>query len=54
MEIMSLVFGDNVTRGQVARMIYTYLKPADADTSFKNPFNDIKGHLFEKRNLSTC
>ncbi|PFC40770.1 cell surface protein, partial [Bacillus thuringiensis] len=23
-------FGDNVTRGQVARMIYMYLKPADA------------------------
>ncbi|HDR4907711.1 TPA: S-layer homology domain-containing protein [Bacillus cereus] len=45
-------FGDNVTRGQVARMIYTYLKPADADTSFKNPFNDIKGHLFEKEILA--
>ncbi|HDR4766009.1 TPA: S-layer homology domain-containing protein [Bacillus cereus] len=45
-------FGDNVTRGQVARMIYTYLKPADADTTFKNPFNDIKGHLFEKEILA--
>nr|WP_255295432.1 S-layer homology domain-containing protein [Bacillus cereus] len=45
-------FGDNVTRGQVARMIYTYLKPADADTSFKNPFTDIKGHLFEKEILA--
>ncbi|PGB50026.1 S-layer homology domain-containing protein [Bacillus anthracis] len=41
-------FGDNVTRGQVARMIYMYVKPADADASFKNPFTDIKGHLFEK------
>ncbi|UOC04996.1 S-layer-like domain-containing protein (plasmid) [Bacillus thuringiensis serovar morrisoni str. 4AA1] len=41
-------FGDNVTRGQVARMIYMYVKPADADASFKNPFSDIKGHLFEK------
>ncbi|KXH80233.1 MULTISPECIES: S-layer homology domain-containing protein [Bacillus] len=41
-------FGDNVTRGQVARMIYMYVKPADADTSFKNPFTDIRGHMFEK------
>ncbi len=45
-------FGDNVTRGQVARMIYMYLKPADADASFKNPFTDIKGHLFEKEILA--
>ncbi|TCW46916.1 S-layer family protein [Bacillus thuringiensis] len=44
-------FGDNVTRGQVARMIYAYVKPADADASFKNPFNDIKGHMFEKEIL---
>ncbi|WP_416335417.1 S-layer homology domain-containing protein [Bacillus cereus] len=44
-------FGDNVTRGQVARMIYMYVKPADADASFKNPFTDIKGHLFEKEIL---
>ncbi|MDL2419428.1 S-layer homology domain-containing protein (plasmid) [Bacillus tropicus] len=41
-------FGDNVTRGQVARMIYMYVKPADADASFKNPFTDIGGHMFEK------
>ncbi|WP_142318553.1 S-layer homology domain-containing protein [Bacillus cereus] len=41
-------FGDNVTRGQVARMIYMYVKPADADDSFKNPFTDIRGHMFEK------
>ncbi len=41
-------FGDNVTRGQVARMIYMYIKPADADASFKNPFTDIRGHMFEK------
>lgn len=46
-------FGDNVTRGQVARMIYMYVKPADADASFKNPFTDIRGHMFEK-NQSTC
>ncbi|MGF9829573.1 S-layer homology domain-containing protein [Bacillus anthracis] len=45
-------FGDNVTRGQVARMIYMYVKPADADTSFKNPFTDIKGHMFEKEILA--
>ncbi|MED2037627.1 S-layer homology domain-containing protein [Bacillus wiedmannii] len=45
-------FGDNVTRGQVARMIYAYVKPADADASFKNPFNDIKGHMFEKEILA--
>ncbi|MDA2783057.1 S-layer homology domain-containing protein [Bacillus cereus group sp. Bc002] len=41
-------FGDNVTCGQVARMIYMYVKPADADDSFKNPFTDIRGHMFEK------
>ncbi|MGQ8826308.1 S-layer homology domain-containing protein [Bacillus sp. NA_146.1] len=41
-------FGDNVTRGQVARMIYMYVKPAEADASFKNPFTDIRGHMFEK------
>ncbi|MCU4819879.1 S-layer homology domain-containing protein [Bacillus cereus] len=45
-------FGDNVTRGQVARMIYMYVKPADANASFKNPFIDIKGHLFEKEILA--
>ncbi|MEK4099603.1 MULTISPECIES: S-layer homology domain-containing protein [unclassified Bacillus (in: firmicutes)] len=45
-------FGDNVTRGQVARMIYAYVKPADADASYKNPFNDIKGHMFEKEILA--
>ncbi|MEB9018124.1 S-layer homology domain-containing protein [Bacillus cereus] len=45
-------FGDNVTRGQVARMIYMYVKPADADANFKNPFTDIKGHLFEKEILA--
>ncbi|MED2306923.1 S-layer homology domain-containing protein [Bacillus thuringiensis] len=47
-------FGDNVTRGQVARMIYTYVKPADADASFKSPFTDIKGHLFEKEILAVA
>ncbi|TKI81170.1 S-layer homology domain-containing protein, partial [Bacillus mycoides] len=45
-------FGDNVTRGQVARMIYAYVKPAEADASYKNPFNDIKGHMFEKEILA--
>ncbi|MEC2828993.1 S-layer homology domain-containing protein [Bacillus cereus] len=47
-------FGDNVTRGQVARMIYMYLKPANADASFKSPFTDIKGHLFEKEILAVA
>lgn len=41
-------FGDKVTRGQVARMLYNYLKPQDVDSSFKNPFTDIKGNMFEK------
>ena len=45
-------FGDNITRGQVARMIYAYVKPADVDASFKNPFTDIKGHMFEKEILA--
>ncbi|WP_410491917.1 S-layer homology domain-containing protein (plasmid) [Bacillus thuringiensis] len=47
-------FGDNVTRGQVARMIYMYVKPANADASFKSPFTDIKGHLFEKEILAVA
>ncbi|EOO45455.1 S-layer homology domain-containing protein [Bacillus cereus] len=44
-------FGDNITRGQVARMIYNYLKPTD-DPNIKNPFTDVKGHMFEKEILS--
>ncbi|KMP25941.1 S-layer protein [Bacillus cereus] len=44
-------FGDNITRGQVARMIYAYLKPAD-EPNIKNPFTDVKGHMFEKEILS--
>ena len=44
-------FGDNITRGQVARMIYAYLKPAD-NPNIKNPFTDVKGHMFEKEILS--
>ncbi|MBY7125079.1 S-layer homology domain-containing protein [Bacillus sp. 16GRE42] len=44
------VFGDNITRGQVARMIYAYLKPADGP-NIKNPFTDVKGHMFEKEIL---
>ncbi|MGW6049689.1 S-layer homology domain-containing protein, partial [Bacillus mycoides] len=44
-------FGDNITRGQVARMIYAYLKPAD-DPNIKNPFTDVKGHMFEKEILT--
>ncbi|EMI9087617.1 S-layer homology domain-containing protein, partial [Bacillus wiedmannii] len=44
-------FGDNITRGQVARMIYAYLKPTD-NPNIKNPFTDVKGHMFEKEILS--
>ncbi|PEL81166.1 S-layer homology domain-containing protein [Bacillus wiedmannii] len=44
-------FGDNITRGQVARLIYAYLKPADEHNA-PNPFTDIKGHMFEKEILS--
>ncbi|MDC6157369.1 S-layer homology domain-containing protein [Bacillus albus] len=29
-------------------MLYNYLKPQDVDSSFKNPFTDIKGNMFEK------
>ncbi|HEF1899691.1 S-layer homology domain-containing protein [Bacillus thuringiensis] len=44
-------FGDNITRGQVARLIYNYLKPAD-EPNAPNPFSDIQGHMFEKEILS--
>ncbi|TXR94555.1 S-layer homology domain-containing protein [Bacillus sp. SH7-1] len=44
-------FGDNITRGQVARLIYAYLKPVDELTT-QNPFTDIEGHMFEKEILA--
>ena len=44
-------FGDNITRGQVAKLIYAYLKPADELTT-QNPFTDIEGHMFEKEILA--
>ncbi|MDA1647575.1 MULTISPECIES: S-layer homology domain-containing protein [unclassified Bacillus cereus group] len=44
-------FGDNITRGQVAKMIYAYLKPA-YDSNTTNPFTDVKGHMFEKEILT--
>ncbi|MEI3895033.1 MULTISPECIES: S-layer homology domain-containing protein [Bacillus] len=44
-------FGDNITRGQVAKLIYAYLKPADKLTT-QNPFTDIEGHMFEKEILA--
>ncbi|MFE6586944.1 S-layer homology domain-containing protein [Bacillus mobilis] len=44
-------FGDPITRGQVARLLYAYLQPVD-DPSFKNPFNDVKGTMFEKEILA--
>ncbi|CUB50803.1 S-layer protein precursor [Bacillus subtilis] len=44
-------FGDNITRGQVARMIFAYLKPT-YDSNTPNPFTDVKGHMFEKEILT--
>ncbi|MEJ3736243.1 MULTISPECIES: S-layer homology domain-containing protein [Bacillus cereus group] len=44
-------FGDNITRGQVARLIYAYLKPAD-ELNAQKPFTDIEGHMFEKEILA--
>ncbi|MED0938711.1 S-layer homology domain-containing protein [Bacillus mobilis] len=44
-------FGDNITRGQVARLIYAYLKPVD-EINTQNPFTDIEGHMFEKEILA--
>ncbi|WP_033713515.1 S-layer homology domain-containing protein [Bacillus mycoides] len=44
-------FGDNITRGQVARLIYAYLKPAD-ELNAPNPFTDVEGHMFKKEILS--
>ncbi|HDR7782055.1 MULTISPECIES: S-layer homology domain-containing protein [Bacillus] len=43
-------FGDNITRGQVARLIYAYLKPVD-ELNTQNSFTDIEGHMFEKEIL---
>ncbi|PFK29266.1 cell surface protein [Bacillus cereus] len=45
-------FGDSITRGQVARLLYVYLKPVDVDAEFQNPFTDIKGSMFEKEILA--
>ncbi|HDR7718042.1 TPA: S-layer homology domain-containing protein [Bacillus albus] len=44
-------FGDNITRGQVARMLYAYLKPAD-EPNLSNPYKDVKNHMFEKEILT--
>ncbi|PFB76437.1 S-layer protein [Bacillus anthracis] len=44
-------FGDNITRGQVARMLYAYLKPAD-EPNLPNPYTDVKNHMFEKEILT--
>ena len=45
-------FGDSIKRGQVARLLYVYLKPVDVDAKFQNPFTDIKGYMFEKEILA--
>ena len=44
-------FGDSITRGQVARMLYAYLKPAD-EPNLQNPYTDVKNHMFEKEILT--
>ncbi|NOP79133.1 S-layer homology domain-containing protein [Bacillus paranthracis] len=44
-------FGDNITRGQVARLIYAYLKPVD-ELNTQNPFTDIEEHMFKKEILA--
>ncbi|MBU5218029.1 S-layer homology domain-containing protein [Bacillus albus] len=44
-------FGDNITRGQVARMLYAYLKPVD-EPNLPNPYTDVKNHMFEKEILT--
>ncbi|MBG9856540.1 S-layer homology domain-containing protein [Bacillus wiedmannii] len=44
-------FGDSITRGQVARMLYAYLKPAD-EPNLPNPYTDVKNHMFEKEILT--
>ncbi|KAA0758556.1 S-layer homology domain-containing protein [Bacillus sp. AR2-1] len=44
-------FGDSITRGQVVRMLYAYLKPAD-EPNLPNPYTDVKNHMFEKEILT--
>ena len=44
-------FGDSITRGQVARMLYAYLKPTD-EPNLPNPYTDVKNHMFEKEILT--
>ncbi|PGX07749.1 S-layer homology domain-containing protein [Bacillus sp. AFS033286] len=44
-------FGDSITRGQVARMIYLYLNPAN-EPNTPNTFTDTKGHMFENEILT--
>nr|EEK68969.1 hypothetical protein bcere0006_8650 [Bacillus wiedmannii] len=44
-------FGDSITRGQVARMLYAYLKPVD-EPNLPNPYTDVKNHMFEKEILT--
>ncbi|MGW5982886.1 S-layer homology domain-containing protein [Bacillus mycoides] len=47
-------FGDPITRGQVARLLYAYIEPVTDPTAppFKNPFNDVKDTMFEKEILA--
>nr|WP_235712719.1 S-layer homology domain-containing protein [Bacillus mycoides] len=40
--------GDNITRGQAARLLYVYLQPLFVGDRFKDQFKDVKGTMFEK------
>ncbi|PEU18745.1 MULTISPECIES: S-layer homology domain-containing protein [unclassified Bacillus (in: firmicutes)] len=40
--------GDNITRGQAARLLYVYLQPLLVGEPFEDQFTDVKGTMFEK------
>lgn len=40
--------GDNITRGQAARLLYVYLQPLLVGDRFEDQFKDVKGTMFEK------
>ncbi|MEH7458142.1 S-layer homology domain-containing protein [Bacillus sp. JJ1127] len=40
--------GDNITRGQAARLLYVYLQPLLVGDRFEDQFTDVKGTMFEK------
>ncbi|EJQ15468.1 S-layer homology domain-containing protein (plasmid) [Bacillus cereus] len=48
-------FGDSITRGQVARLLYVCLKPVDVDAKFKKAFTDIyEGKLHRTASAIIC